>query len=107
MLISEQMVGRLQTRAYRWLVSCKHFATSGKSAGLSDEEGITDRIRQHSADGFMGFYSTVPSAALVERLHQLTNNGELDSHEIFDSRKIESRFFDTSMSKLALRYFPN
>jgi hypothetical protein len=106
MVVSEQMIGRIQTRAYRWLVSCKHYAESKKSVGLADETSITDRVRHHSADGFIGFYSTLPSAALVERLHQYANKGELGGYEIFDAKKIETRFIDTGMSKLALRYFP-
>lgn len=106
MLVSEQLTGRLRTKPYKWLVSCKHFASSGKSVGPGDELNITDRVRQHSADGFIGFYSTMPSAALVERLSQFAEKNELDAYEVFDSKKVEGRFVTTGLSKLALRYFP-
>ena len=106
LLVSEQLKGRLRSQPFRWLVSCKHFAVSGKSVGPGDEVNITDRLKQHDADGFMGFYSTMPSSGLVERLHSYENSGSIKSHEIFDGKKIEARFVDTGLSKLALRYFP-
>jgi hypothetical protein len=106
MLVSEQLTGRLNTRAYKWLVSCKHFATSGRSVGPTDEINITDRVRHHSADGFIGFYSTLPSASLVERLNQFLDKKELEACEIFDAKKIEGRFIAAGMSKLAIRYLP-
>jgi hypothetical protein len=107
LLISEQLTGKLHTQAYKWLVSCKHFAKSNRSVGIEEETSITDRVRQHSADGFMGFYSTMPSAALVQRLHQYVETGQLNAYEIFDPKKIENYFVNTGMSKLTLRYFPN
>jgi hypothetical protein len=76
-------------------VSCKHFATSGKSVGPDDESNITDRVRHHGADGFIGFYSTMPSAGLVERLQQYLSRGDLATTEIFDRNKIEGHFVDT------------
>jgi hypothetical protein len=87
-------------------VSCKHFAVSNKSVGPEQESNITDRLKQHGADGFIGFYSTVPSGGLVERLQRLTASGDIDAYEIFDRKKIEAHFVDTGLSKLALRYFP-
>lgn len=106
MLVSEQLKGRLATKKFTWLVSCKHFAVSGRAVGVEDESNITDRIKQHGADGFLGFYSTLPSAALVERLRQYTDRGDLASSEFFDGKKVEGHFVDTGLSKLALKYFP-
>jgi hypothetical protein len=106
LLVSEQLQGRFGTRKFSWLVSCKHFAVSDRSVSADDEINIVDRIRQHGADGFLGFYSTLPSAGLVERLKDYRDRGELSSSEIFDRKKIEGHFFDTGLSRLALRYFP-
>jgi hypothetical protein len=106
LLISEQLRGTLHSSNFKWLVSCKHFATSGKSVGTEDETNITDRLKHHKADGFMGFYSTMPSSALVTRLQQYAVNGDLQAYEIFDHKKIEGRFVNAGLSKLALRYFP-
>ncbi|MDR6290649.1 MULTISPECIES: hypothetical protein [Inquilinus] len=107
LLVSEQLRGRLASRKFTWLVSCKNFSISGKSVGPDDETNITDRIRHHSADGFMGFYSTLPSSRLIERLQEFSRGGQIAAYEIFDSKKIEGHFVDTGLSKLALRYFSN
>jgi hypothetical protein len=106
LLISEQLRGTLHSRRFKWLVSCKHFAVSGKSVSPTEETNITDRLHHHSADGFMGFYSTMPSASLVERLKQYAENGDIEAYEFFDHKKLEGRFVDTGLSKLAFRYFP-
>jgi hypothetical protein len=96
----------LHTNKFTWLVSCKHFADSGKSVGTGDELNITDRLKQHAVDGFLGFYSTLPSAALIEKLKEYKNQGRLKTYEIFDAKKIEGYFVISGFSKLALRYFP-
>jgi hypothetical protein len=106
LLVSEQLKGTLHTNKFTWLVSCKHFAVSGKSVGTDDEVNITDRLEHHSADGFLGFYSTLPSAALVARLQEYKDQARIKAYEIFDAKKIEGYFFDSGFSKLALRYFP-
>lgn len=58
-----------------YLVSCKHYLVSGKSVGTNDETSITDRIIQHGASGFIGFYSTLLSTSLENRFAELTRNG--------------------------------
>ncbi|CCM79737.1 MULTISPECIES: restriction endonuclease [Rhizobium] len=67
-LVKETLKGKLASRSFTWLVSCKHYATSGKAVGTEHETNITDRLAQHKADGFIGFYSTVASAALMNAL---------------------------------------
>jgi hypothetical protein len=106
LLISEQLRGALHSRRFKWLVSCKHFATRGKSVGPEDETNVTDRLKHHKADGFMGFYSTMPSSGLVTRLQQYVDNGDLQAYEIFDHKKLEGRFVNAGFSRLALRYIP-
>jgi len=105
-VISEQLRGRLNTRKFTWLVSCEHYAVSDKSVGPDQESNITDRLKQHGVDGFLGFYSTMPSGGLVERLQRLAGSADIGAYEIFDRKKIEGHFVDTGLSKLALRYFP-
>jgi hypothetical protein len=58
----------------KYLVSCKHFIISNKSVGTSDENNIIDRIVQHNAKGFIGFYSTLPSSSLLERFNSISTN---------------------------------
>src|SRR5690242_12676952 len=69
LLVSEQLRGRLGTRKFTWLVSCKHFATSGKSVGPNDETNITDRIRRHNANGFLGFYWRLGESHFLPQEH--------------------------------------
>jgi len=68
-----------------WLVSVKHKHHSGKSVSPTDELNILERVRSNNCDGFMGFYSTLPS----------TNLGKLKDTineiywKIYDWRSIE------------------
>lgn len=69
------MDGLVSLNGKRYLVSCKHYIVSNKAVGVSDEPSILDRMAQHGAEGFIGFYSTMLSSSLDERLIQLTNAG--------------------------------
>ncbi len=106
LIVSEQLRGKLRGRKFTWLVSCKHYAGSDKAIGSDIESNIIDRITQHKADGFMGFYSTLPTSGLVERLRTLEAESKIDAWEVFDRKKIEGHFVTTGLSKLALRYVP-
>lgn len=59
----------------RYIVSCKHFFLSGSAVGISDEPSISDRVIQHKAQGFIGFYSTVISSSLASRFKSLSDGG--------------------------------
>lgn len=106
LLISEQMTGLTRKEEFTWLVSCKYFTVSGKSVGTGEEANITDRMAHHKADGFIGFYSTVPSASLVDRLKEYRGDGRIKAFEIYDRKRIEASFYGAGLSKIALRYFP-
>jgi hypothetical protein len=71
LLISETISGRLGDYQFRWLVSCKHFSRANHSVGLTDEPDIVERVKSFHADGFLGFYSTLPSSSLTTRFEQL------------------------------------
>ncbi|PBB52310.1 MULTISPECIES: restriction endonuclease [Mesorhizobium] len=106
LLVKEQLRGSLASRPFTWLVSCKHYATSGKSVGTADEINITDRLEQHGADGFIGFYSTMASAALVTRLKELRDQKKIESYEIYDGTRIENGFHDAGLSGVLLQHLP-
>ena len=85
----------------RWLVSCKHYASSEKAVSDSDEINISDRLKQHGCDGFMGVYSTLPATSLTGVL-----KGQ-KYHYVFDSKRIESILLSNPEGlKIAARYFP-
>lgn len=67
----------------RYIVSAKHFIISGNSVKPSDEQSISDRIMQHQVQGFIGFYSTLPSAGLINRLE-----GMNFTYTIFNEKSI-------------------
>lgn len=106
LIVSEPISGVLSKQGFRWLVSCKHFAAGGGSVRPADEPSITDRLAQHKADGFMGFYSTVPSNALVERLKEIERSTG-KSYFIWDSRSIESSLLNRNQTNLFIRYLPS
>ena len=66
LIVLERRTGVGGETQVRWLVSCKHKAHSGQSVGLSDEQDISDRLRAHGCNGFIGFYSTLPAASLTQ-----------------------------------------
>lgn len=87
-LVKETLTGKLASQNFTWLVSCKHYATSGKAVGTEHEINITDRLTQHKANGFMGFYSTMASAALVDRLKDLRDEKRIAEFKIYDGSHI-------------------
>lgn len=101
LIVDEICKGVESEYTVRWLVSCKHFAHSGKSVSDTDEPNIIERLKQHNCDGFMGIYSTIAATSLSGLL-----NG-IGHHIIFDHEKIESRLLrDSSGYIIAKRYFP-
>jgi hypothetical protein len=88
----------------RWLVSCKHKAFSGKAVSVDDELNILERVEQKKCQGFLGVYSTVPSAQLTARLEGLRAKTE---YLVLDQERIEGSLLSSvSGLKLAQRYFP-
>lgn len=87
-----------------WLVSCKHKAHSGMSVTHADELNIRDRVESKQCNGFIGFYSTLPSSGLLNVLEGL---GATTPYMIFDYEKIE-RFIVGfhSRERLFFRFFP-
>lgn len=73
----------------RYIVSCKHFILSGDSVSVDDEKSLVERIIQHNAVGFIGFYSTVVSQALQDRFIALQQNSNYD-FRIFDKHVISN-----------------
>lgn len=107
MLITEEIKGKLHRDRFRWLVSCKHYAHSGKSVNENDhEKNILERIKAFKADGFLGFYSTIPSSGLNTRLRQLRDEKEIRDYRIFDHKLIETHLLLQGFSRTILRYFP-
>jgi hypothetical protein len=104
LVVEETRTGITGETKIRWLVSCKHKAHGGSSVAPADESDIHDRVRTHNCNGFMGFYSTLPSSGLAAKLNAPDLRFEV---QILDSAKIESQLLDSPAGlTLARRYFP-
>lgn len=75
----------VEKNSIRHLVSCKNNVRSNKSVTLSDEDSILDRMSQHSADVFIGFYSTRAGSNL--RNYLVSSNINHVIYEGFDIAK--------------------
>lgn len=78
--------GKTSDSKIKWLVSCKHFAHSGKGVSDTDEPDISDRLDKHKCHGFLGFYSTIPNSTLSDKLSSLN---ERFVSTIYDHSRIE------------------
>lgn len=104
LIVQEERKGISGVTNIRWLVSCKHYAHSGKSVNDASEPNITDRTSIHECNGFMGFYSTLPSTSLGKNFEGLKKKFEIES---FDKEKIEKTLLESPEGiRLATRYFP-
>lgn len=104
LIIEEKRIGVGGETIIRWLVSCKHQAFSGKSVSPTVESNIRDRIETHKCNGFIGFYSTLPSSGLSTNLEGMKDKFD---YQIFDKEKIEKELLHSSDGlQIAERYFP-
>lgn len=102
-LADEYRNGMMGQTRIRWLISCKHFAFSGKSVTDNDEQNISDRLQQHGATAFMGFYSTIASSGLASRLETYKPKYDI---AILDHEHIEKMLLSSNNVELLRRYFP-
>ncbi len=104
LIIEEMRKGLSGESIIRWLVSCKHYAHSGKSISDNDEPNIQDRVSVHKCNGFIGFYSTIPATSLSANLEGLKDS---IPYQTFDRGSIEKLLLDSPEGlKLARRFFP-
>lgn len=88
-----------------WLVSCKHYAHSGSSVGRGDEEDILDRLAEHKCDVFVGFYSTIASEGLYQKLERLRTHKDI-RYKIYNSEDIEKLLLDSIQGfRVAKQFF--
>lgn len=83
----------VELNGIKCLVSCKHFSRSQRSVLARHERSVPDRLIQHEAKKFIGFYSTSGSDSLLEYLE----GNEVD-YLILDGRTILDNLADVSFS---------
>jgi len=106
LIVTEELKGTLGNYKFRWLVSCKHFAHSRKSVQEKDELNIVERLESFKADGFIGFYSTIPSSGLNDRLNELKEKSRIKDYRVFDQSLIENHLIRVGFSQILMRYLP-
>ena len=104
MVVVERRSGVGGETFVRWLVSCKHKAHSGASVNPQVEANIRDRVEANKCQGFIGFYSTLPSSGLSAVIAGLSEKVET---QVFDRERIEAYLLKSPDGlHLAKRYFP-
>lgn len=104
LIVEEVRTGIGGETRVRWLVSCKHKAHSGSAVTPDDERNVHDRLRTHNCDGFLAFYSTVPSSGLAATPNALSSRSEL---LVLDPERVEKRLLSSATGlELARRFFP-
>ncbi len=104
LIVEEKRTGVGGETIVKWLVSCKHKAHSGSSVNPSEESNIYDRVSAKKCDGFIGFYSTIPSSGLSSILEGIKDRIEIN---IYDRERIEKKLlYSTRGLEVAERYFP-
>ena len=105
LIVAEPLAGVITKKVFRWLVSCKHYAHSGRSVPPNDEGDIPGRLEQFGCQGFIAFYSTLPSSGLTNKLESYKTRFGI---EIFDYKRIEHFLVaQRSLRHVLRRYFPN
>ncbi len=103
LIIEDLMKGTWLSEPKRWIVSAKHHAHSGKAVGAADEIDVKGRADSAGAVGFLGFYSTLPSTALRDRLRGLSTI----KVEIFDAGRIANHLMTRpALTPVFQQYFP-
>ncbi|MGX9987558.1 restriction endonuclease [Soonwooa purpurea] len=102
LIINEKINSKFESnsKSRKWLVSCKHYAYSGKSVTAKDELDIIDRLKTNDCYGFIGFYSTLPNESLKNKLESVANY-------VYDYKKIENEIISNpNLLEIFKRYFP-
>lgn len=104
LIVEERRTGIAGETRVKWLVSCKHKAHTGAAVSPDDEPDIHDRVRTHGCNGFLGFYSTVPSSGLAAKINA---SGLPFEVQVFDAENIERQLLSSSQGTgIAKRFFP-
>jgi len=105
LIFVERSSGSLAPFQRKWLVSCKHFATSGRSVGLDDVADFSGACDAVGASGFLLACSTQPSSAVVRRFEETEDRGKLVIR-FWDGVELERRLSAPQTFALTHLFFP-
>lgn len=105
LIIVEEVDGILSCFKRTWLVSCKHYANSGKSVGISDVTNIVDDCKAANADGYLLICSTHLSSSLIQRLQEIEKSSNIVTC-YWDSIELQKRLNNPESIPLIKLFFP-
>jgi len=107
LIATETATGPIGTFNRIWLVSCKHYAHSGRAVGRQDVASVVDDCRQAKADGFLLVCSTHPSSGTIQKLSELAaDRANRLTTAYWDSVELEKRLLNPTGFSLAHQFFP-
>jgi hypothetical protein len=106
LLVIENAPGPLAPFERTWVVSCKHFAHSGKSVGTNDlDRSIIDTCKSVGASGFLLACSTQISSGLGTRFREIEQANGIVCRA-WDGVEIEKRLMEPRAFSLVSIFFP-
>lgn len=105
LVLTEKLKGDLSEYERKWLISCKHTATSGKSVGREKAGNIIEDCKAIGAEGYILVTSTQPTASLVTRLEEIKQKQHIIT-KFWDSIEIEKRLLKPNAFSLIHTFFP-
>ena len=105
LVVWERAEGALAAFERKWVVSCKHKASSRRSVGVDDVVNISDICAAAGATGFLLVCSTQPSASVVQRLEEIRAQGRLMT-KFWDSVELEKRLSNPNTIQIANSMLP-
>lgn len=103
---TERRKGALGAYEVRWIVSCKDFAQSGRSVSENDVGSVSDKIRQHNAQGFLLATTTTASTGLKAMLDGINNPGLMET-QVWDRHELENLLLQDIHIDLVKRFLPS
>lgn len=88
----------------KWLVSCKHYAHSDKYVPEEKERGIVERVGSWGCEGFIPFYTKVPSTTLSQMIQGAETYIKVERY--YKERIERELLSDSEGVSIAARYFP-
>ena len=105
LFFTELRKGLVGASTTRWLVSCKDFASSGRSVSEGDVGSVIDKVKQHGASGFLLATTTTASTGLKAMLDGIQAIGEVET-KVWDRYELESFLLQDCHRDTAKQYLP-
>jgi hypothetical protein len=90
----------------KWLVSCKHKASSGRSANYADVGDVPGRLAEHGCQGFLLVTTTQPSSSLMDAFERWEANTPY-LYYYWDSPALKRLLLREAAQPVAQVYFPD